>query len=415
MRVAFKTLGCRLNQAETATLTALLKKAGCTIVPFGQPCELCIIHSCAVTAEAERKTAHYARFASRLSGNPKVVVIGCGVDAKARTLVKHAETWTLLTNAEKFNILKALGLVSSENTKETTEVIPHFSTVRALLRVQTGCNFNCAYCMVSLLRGVPQSRPAITVVNEARALAEAGYREIVITGTNLGTYSDGDVDLVTLIQRIEAIPSIQRIRLSSIELTTIERKLVDYMASSSKLCRYLHIPLQTADDLLLKAMGRRYDSMQYRKFMEYAFNKLEGLGFGTDVIVGLPGETEKTFENTWRFISEMPFSNLHIFPYSKRSGTRACTMSGHVQEYEKKLRVDIMRALRTQKIEKFAQKFIAKKLSVLVENVRQGRAYGWSDQYIQCEINMSTRTLLVNDIVQFIPTAWNTDTLTGHI
>lgn len=415
MRVAFKTLGCRLNQAETAALTALIKQAGCRIVPFGQPCEVCIIHSCAVTAEAERKTAHYARFASRLSGRPRVVVIGCGVDAKSRTLMKHAETWTLLPNAEKFNILNTLGFVSSENTKEYTETIPHFNTVRALLRVQTGCNFNCAYCMVPLLRGMPQSRPAITLINEARALAEAGYREIVITGTNLGTYSDGDVDLVTLIQQIEAIPSIQRIRLSSIELTTVERKLVDYMASSPKLCRYLHVPLQTADDSLLKAMGRRYNSMQYRKFMEYALNKIDELGFGTDVIVGLPGETEKTFENTRRFISEMPFSNLHVFPYSKRSGTRACTMSGHVQKHEKKLWVEIMRLLRMQKIETFAKKFINKKLSVLVEDIRYGRAYGWSSQYIQCEINMSTRTLLVNDIVPFIPTAWYPDMLTGHI
>jgi threonylcarbamoyladenosine tRNA methylthiotransferase MtaB len=269
--------------------------------------------------------------------------------------------------------------------------------------------------MVPLLRGMPQSRPAVDVIKEANALGDAGYREIVLTGTNLGTYSDGDIDLVKLIQQIESIPAIQRIRLSSIELTTIERKLVDYMASSSKLCRYLHVPLQTADDSLLKAMGRHYNSRQYRDFMEYAFNKIDELGFGTDVIVGLPGETRDAFENTVRFVSQLPFSNLHVFPYSKRPGTRADTMSKHVPECEKRLRVGIMRTLRTQKIETFAKKFIGKRLSVLVEEIKGKKAYGWSDQYIHCEINMCGASLSVNDIIWFMPAELNAGTLTGYV
>jgi len=209
----------------------------------------------------------------------------CGADIVAGQKTKFLLPCLLEGKAEKSETAPVAG-------------IPALDTTRALIKVQDGCDFHCSYCIVPSARGNPSSRPFQKIVDEIRALADNGYKEVVLTGANLGCYRDGKTGIVEILQRIEDIGGIERVRLSSIEVSTVERQIIDYMASSNKLCRSIHIPMQSGDNDILRAMGRRYTAEQYSDLAAYAMSKIPLLGIGTDIIVGFPGETEKAYENT---------------------------------------------------------------------------------------------------------------------
>lgn len=387
--VSFKTIGCRLNQAETATMTARFNEAGFDIVPFGTPADVSIIHGCAITGKAEHSSLYAARQAKRTRADTIVILAGCPAETLGETLRGDTTVDLTVGQGGKFGIPALLHQLyparfPTPTKTSNSETTPRFDTKRALIKVQDGCDFRCAYCIVPTARGNPHSRPLAEVLNEVRRIAEAGFREIVLTGANLGRYEDGTYRLTDLIRAVESLGGVERIRLSSIELSTTERAIIEQMADSSKLCRFLHIPLQSGDDGILSAMGRRYNTDTYRHTIEEAARQIPCVGLGTDIIVGFPGEDDRAFENTVRLVRELPFSNLHVFPYSRRSGTRADSMQGQVPESVKKERLHILTDIGETKRRLFAESFVGKDVSVLIERVTgNGMGHGWTGEYVE--------------------------------
>jgi len=417
-RVAFKTVGCRLNQAETAKIAGAFLSAGYTIVPFGGPCDVCVIHTCAVTERAVKDAVRAARASRRSEQPPRVVLAGCAVQACPEALDPHPGGDLLVGQVDKFRLpeILAAGKGPNKYTRQAPVplgedgVVPHFSTTRALLKAQDGCDFSCAYCIVPFARGQPTSRPPRAIEEEAKALADLGYREVVITGANLGAYHYGSARIVDLLEKIEAIPGILRTRISSIEISTTEQATIDYMAASSKLCHQLHLPLQSGDDYILSTMGRRYTAKQYRQFVEVAAEKVPFLGLGTDIIVGFPGESDAAFANTVAMVRDLPFSKLHVFPYSKRPRTRAATMPNHVDATIKKQRASRLITLGESKRRAFAGQFLGGHVSVLIEQAdREGNGSGWTSEYLRARVRRPG--LKVNEIVGFGPKRLDGETL----
>jgi threonylcarbamoyladenosine tRNA methylthiotransferase MtaB len=331
--VAFKTIGCRLNQAETARMAAQFMAAGYKVVQFHEQCDVCVIHTCAVTAKADKDGVRIARVMKRSNPDTVVVLAGCSAEVAPDRLKKESLADIVVGQQDKFNLPAILTRSQAKSPAwSTASCVPVFTNTRALVKVQDGCDFRCAYCIVPAARGEPSSRSFPEIVAEVEALADNGYVEVVLTGANLGCYDSGGKKLPDLIARVEKIPGILRIRLSSIEISTVERALIDYMAGSAKLCRCLHLPLQSGDDGILASMGRRYDTARFRSTVDYALSRIPLLGLGTDIIVGFPGEDENSFQQTIRLVDEIQFSNVHAFSYSKRPRTRAANMSGQVSK-----------------------------------------------------------------------------------
>jgi threonylcarbamoyladenosine tRNA methylthiotransferase MtaB len=388
-RVAFKTLGCRLNQAETAGMAASFEARGFSRVPYGQPCEVCVIHGCAVTRLAERQSLRLVRAAAALPGKPFVVLAGCAAEMKAHEGLREAGADLLAGQADKARladlVIAALGLDPVPETGNTG--LPHFDGHRAFLKAQDGCDFHCAYCIVPSLRGAPVSRPLKDLVREAERAVEAGYREVVLTGANLGLWREGGRRLPHLVEMVAGLPGLGRLRLGSIEVSTVERDVARAMAGHPRICAFLHLPLQSGDDGILAAMGRRYTAAQYRAAAEAAAALLPRLGLGTDVIAGFPGETDAAFARTLALLDELPVSNIHAFPYSRRPGTRAADLPGAVPHAVKKARVAELLALRTKKRAAFASTFSGQTAEVLVEGKgTRETGIGWTAEYLEARV-----------------------------
>lgn len=389
--VSFKTIGCRLNQAETAAITSRFTQAGYALVPFGTPSDVTIIHGCAITGKAEHSSLYAARQAKRTNPATLVILAGCPAETLGEALRGVTSVDLIIGQTGKFSLPETLhhlqpGRFPAPPPLSDAHTVPQFDTQRALIKVQDGCDFNCAYCIVPAARGNPTSRPFTQIREEVARVAEAGFSEIVLTGANLGRYEEGGHHLADLVREIEDIPGLQRIRLSSIEITTTERAIIDHMAASPKLCHFLHIPLQSGDDRILAAMGRRYDSTTYRRAIDYAVGRIPDLGLGTDLIVGFPGEDETAFNNTVSLVRDLPFSNLHIFPYSRRTGTRANTMADQLPEAVKKERLQALTLIGDTKRQLYAESFIGRSIQVLVERVTNGIGQGWTGQYMQARV-----------------------------
>ena len=401
--VSFKTVGCRLNQAETTELASSFAEIGFTVEPFGNATDVVVIHTCAVTAKAEKDCIRIARVCGRRSQKPFIVLAGCAAEVSAPLLQSECAPDLIVGQADKFNLPQQLAdifKVVPTDHKRTSDVP---AKTRASVKIQTGCDFHCTYCIVPSARGVPTSRSESDITTEVQSLAQQGFKEVILTGANLGCFGDTDSSLVRLIASIESTEGIERIRLSSIEITTAERRLVDHMTASEKVCRHLHIPLQSGSDSVLRRMNRKYSSADYRAFCDYALGKLPNLALGMDVIVGFPGETDAEFNDTVKLIEEIPFSNIHVFQYSKRSGTPAATMDSQILSSEKKARSDLLLDIAKQKKADFAESMVNRHCSVLIEKLApDGIASGWTDQYIWAEI--SSQRPKRNEIVDFTPT-----------
>jgi len=387
-RVALKTIGCRLNQAETARMAASFTAAGYAVAPFGEPCDVCVVHSCAVTHQAELDSLRLARRARRDQPGAVVVLAGCLAQYAQRRLAPGEAADLLVPQKDKLRIPVLLHELAPGQfpLPPPTEPAPTpaFETTRALVKAQDGCDFRCAYCVVPDARGPAASRPLEQVVAEARRLADAGFREVVVTGANVGCYRDGTRGLVDLLRAVEAADGIARVRIGSIELSTVEREIIDWMALSPKLCHFLHLPLQSGDDRILRAMGRRYTRDEYRRAAEYAAERVPRLGLGADVIVGFPGEDEAAFGRTVELVEALPFSNLHVFPFSPRPDTPAAALPGAVPAAVRKERVRRLLGLEKAKREAFAHGFVGRDVQVLVERLdARGAGRGWTGEYVE--------------------------------
>jgi len=382
-RASLHTLGCRLNQAETAVLTARLQRDGYHVVEFGEPTDLLVVNTWCVTEDAERTCRYVIRKTLRHSPDAFVAVTGCYAQTGVQELRTIPGIDLIVGNQFKWDLPSFLPAPHALKKQPGPEVL-HTRTIdredftlpeygkpdstRALLKIQDGCNVMCSFCLIPFARGHERSRLRDDIIQEAEILAAGGYREIVLTGVNVGQYRQDDLDLVGLITQLEEIEGIERIRISSIEPTTITNALLDRMASSSKLCPYLHIPLQSGDNAVLSAMNRPYNAEEFTRLIRQALAMVPHLGLGTDLMVGFPGETEEAFEQTLRIARELPFSYFHVFTYSQRPGTPATKLPDQVPIMVARQRARLLAELSRLKRLAFAERHIASTLPVLFES-----------------------------------------------
>ena len=411
LRASFYTLGCRLNQAETASISATFATRGYTIVDFGEDTDVCVINTCSVTEGAEAKCRQAVRAVLRRSPQAYVTVTGCyaqvGVEALQRIegldLIVGAEdkmrVAELIERPEKRSETRVVHSPKISREAFTLDVVGDYSgQTRANLKIQDGCNFACAFCIIPFTRGGARSRPVADIAREAHGLAARGHREIVLTGVNIGTYHhDGD-ELLDVVQALEAVESLDRIRISSIEPTTIADGLIDWMASSEKLCSYLHIPIQSGDDGVLQAMKRKYTSADFAAFIERLAARMPDIGLGTDVMVGFPGEDEAAFARTRSLLADLPLAYFHVFSYSERPHTYARRYTEHVPPRVTQERSRVLRELSQRKKAAFYRRFDGRDLPVLFEQRdKAGRYTGFTDNYIK--VGVSTDAEIANQLL----------------
>jgi threonylcarbamoyladenosine tRNA methylthiotransferase MtaB len=395
-QVAFATLGCRLNQAESDQMAESLERYGFVSGP-SESADLVVVNTCTVTREATKASRSAIRRAVRANPGAKVVVIGCyavsdpaevdaiaGVDAVLDNDDKEAFVEALTTKSRSKGLLQ-LGLGPPAARP------PAPARVRANLKLQTGCDEWCSFCIIPITRGPLRSMDADAVVSEARARVAAGARELVLTGVHLGKYGydlgSDERMLVALLERLLAIPNVLRIRLSSILSRHLTAELLSLMAADTRLCRYLHVPLQSGDDRVLAAMNRPYRIDDYVDSVRRARQALPDLALATDLIVGFPAETDAAFANTMRIVSDLSFSKLHVFRYSPRPDTAAAKLADSVSPEVKKARSKALIEAGNQIRRHWLEQHLEKPLQVLVEDEREVEdavvCSGQTDDYVR--------------------------------
>ena len=414
-RASLLTHGCRLNQTETNLIREQLESRGFEVVPFGEEAELGIINTCTVTREAEAKCRQSIRGFIRKNPEAFTAVIGCysqmganeiagikGVDL----IVGNHDKMAVLDYADQGKLERPLILrdriQGDEFTMSFAGELP--STQRANLKVQDGCDFMCSFCIIPFARGRARPRALGNLLEEAKQLAESGVKELVITGVNIGTYAldkaGQSITILEVVDALNAIPGIERIRISSIEPTTIPSGLIDRMAAPDhSVLPYLHIPLQSGTDTILEIMRRRYRIAEFLDFINDAATRVPNLCIGTDIMVGHPGETEELFEETCRVFLESPLHYCHVFPYSERPGTLATKRTDHVPMKERKRRSARLRRLSEMKRHDFYSSYLGKQRPVLWEHSPEPNIWtGLTDNYIR--VITRNESNLLNTITQ---------------
>ncbi|MDF0649863.1 MAG: tRNA (N(6)-L-threonylcarbamoyladenosine(37)-C(2))-methylthiotransferase MtaB [Nitrospira sp.] len=428
-RASLHTLGCRLNQAETSVLGEGLRRKGFELVDFGQPTDLLVLNTCAVTEDAERTARYLIRKTLKHSPHAFIAVTGCyaqtGMDClKQQTgidlIVGHQFKLDLPAYLPPPNELRKRSVAEIHHTKTMERgdfELPHFAdsdSTRALLKVQDGCSAMCSFCIIPFARGHERSRTLNDIQREVEVLAARGYREIVLTGVNIGQYAHQGRDFCSLLRWLDQAADFERIRISSIEPTTVSDELLEFLASSKKFCPYLHIPMQSGDDQILRAMNRRHTIKSYINLIEKALVTISDLGLGTDLMVGFPGETESSFQNTLAVATDLPFSYLHVFPYSPRPGTAAMRLKQRIPSASVKKRADLLLDLDRVKRLAFHNKQIGKTVSALFESgTRAAYRFGTTPNFTRVGITDSED--FRNQILQVTITAATDRYALGHI
>ncbi len=410
------TLGCRLNQADSALIADELRRCGYEVVRWGEAADVLVVNSCAVTTAAAQKTRQALRAARRRAPSAFLVLAGCSANLDPEGCAHQLDVDLVLPNPVKTRISDYLPAESVRPARPRVVDVdladysePVFTErgrgyyplrTRANLKIQEGCDFGCSYCIVPKARGRARSRQADDVLREARELVAAGYREIVVTGVNIAAYRDGDTDLAGLLEDLLALRGDFRLRLSSTEPGPVLARIVDIMASEPRLCPFLHLPLQHGDDDVLRAMRRRYRVSEFERLVGLAVERIPGLGIGSDVIVGFPGETEAAFEQSVRVIDSLPFSFLHVFTFSPRPGTLAASFPDRVPGPVAADRSRRLRKMAEAKERAFGEANIGRQLRVLTEvRGESGQFEGWSENYLRVAIPCPPPGLSTNEWV----------------
>lgn len=392
MKIAFLTLGCKLNYAETSTYERALKNAGWEVVSWKDKADIYLVNTCSVTATSDSKSRNLIRKVHRVNPEAKILVTGCSAELR-RSEIEAIEGVTRVYGATEKSLIvpDCLGKDSAEASDNS--VFAAYSSgerTRSFLKVQDGCDNFCKYCTVPYARGRSRNVPICECVRMAREIAALGVKEIVLTGVNTGDYgrTTGE-SFLDLLKALNEVDGIERYRISSIEPNLITEEIIDWIASGTKFQPHFHIPLQTGSDIQLQRMGRHYDTEFFLNRINYIRGRMESSGkpkvfFGIDVMVGLPGETEELFDETVRFIKKLNPSFIHVFPYSRRPGTPAATMPGQVSEQEKARRVEVLEELCRQLQESFLQSNRGIRESVLFESKdKDGMMSGYTGNYIR--------------------------------
>ncbi len=411
VRVAVETLGCKVNQYESAGMLEALARHGFSPVSFDGEADVYIINTCAVTRKADYQSRQLIRGATRNNPRASVVVTGCYAQIFPQEVAGIPGVTLVAGNAEKMDILRLVSEMTGPGKKVFLSDIgqiksfsaPPAGTVpgrtRALLKIQDGCDAFCSYCIVPHARGRSRSLPESQVLERIEALRQAGYRELVITGINLGAYGrdlEPAGDLLSLLRRAEALHQPPRLRLSSLEPLEISDELLAFLRESEVFCPHFHIPLQSGDDHILSLMGRNYTGAFFRRLVEKIVSYLPEAAVGLDIIVGFPGEGEEEFAHTRQLVEELPVAYAHVFPYSPRPGTPAADLPGQVAEAEKKRRGRVIRQLAKEKRAAYAGRFVGRELSVLLETGKDsdtGGLQGFSDNYIRVAVKNGDASL----------------------
>ncbi len=388
MNVYLTWLGCRLNESETESLAWRFTQNGHSIVPTPQEADLCVVNTCTVTGEAGRKSRRQIRRLARLNPNASIAVTGCHATIAPDELAALPNVAWVVDNAHKEHLadLVAPALSPAQPAPPTRHLGPGMlRRTRAFVKVQDGCDNHCTFCITTIARGPGRSRPLDEIVAEVRALTAAGYREVVLTGVHLGAYGHdrGEADgLFTLVSTLLHETQLPRLRLSSLEPWDLSPGLFD-LWRDPRMCRQLHLPLQSGSDAILRRMGRRTTTAQYADLVATARARIPDLALTTDIIVGFPGEDAAAFEQSYRFVQAMNFARLHVFTYSPRPGTAAARMADQVPSSVKAARGRKMRQLGARQAEAFHRRFVGRTLPVLWETGDGGgRWRGLTDNYL---------------------------------
>jgi threonylcarbamoyladenosine tRNA methylthiotransferase MtaB len=398
--VALHTLGCKLNFSETSTIGNEFLKKGFSIVDVREKADVYVLNTCTVTENAEKECRQVVRRVLRINPDAYVIVTGCYAQLRSEEISSIPGVDAVLGTNEKFEIFS---LIKDFNKKELSciyvspnDSMNYFgqasstdadSRTRAYFKIQEGCDYKCTFCTIPLARGKSRSMNLDLVVEEFRNLIEQDYKEIILTGVNVGDYGKNvDTNFYQLLKKLVAVEGEFRIRISSIEPNLLTDEIIELAATSDKICKHFHIPLQSGSDKILKSMQRRYNVSEYSNLINKLKNSIPDIGIGVDVIVGYPGESENEFLETFNFLLELPISYLHIFTYSERPDTKAVMLNNAVDHSDRKRRNKMLRTLSDKKKNDFYNEMIGKKLEVLFENENvKGIMKGFSSNYVRVQ------------------------------
>ena len=405
IKVALKTLGCKVNQYETESIISILQDKGFQVVDFHQNADVYIINTCTVTKEADRKSKQMIRKAIRQNRNSKIIVTGCYAQSDYEDLQKIEGVSLIAGNGEKNDILQQLDKIDFRNPiirvkpakylKKYDNILKNRSSslhTRAWLKIQEGCNRFCTYCKIPYVRGPARSRSVEDVLEEVSHLSGNGVKEVVLTGINLGTYGrdidKGKTNLAKLISLISNIKGIERIRLSSIELIDIDAELLDAFKNCSKFCHHLHIPLQNGDDKILNLMNRPYDTSTFYQKISLIKETIPDIAITTDIMVGFPSEDSNSFSKTVNFARKICFTKIHVFKYSNRKECVAALLPNKIDNRTKKERSKELQDLSKELYYDFQKKYLNSIAEILVEDEikdKEGKIYsrGITSNYIK--------------------------------
>lgn len=408
--VSFYTFGCRLNQSETAVVEQTFEADGYNIVDFKEPADIVVVNTCTVTENGDTDTRRLVSRINRINPKARIALVGCQAQIQKSKLADLPNVRWVIGNAKKMDFLSILKKQENPQKPQViTPTIPRDSFTiptagidrkhtRANIKIQDGCDFFCSFCEIPYARGRARSRKFDDIKLEAEALVAAGHKELVITGINVGTYKNSNKTIVDVVNDLEQIDGLERIRISSIEPTTIPLALITKMAGRTKLCRHLHIPLQSGNDQILKMMKRNYSIERFRDLIHSTHATVPQVCIGTDVIVGFPGETEEQFQETVQMLREWPVDYLHVFSYSQRlmAKSRKLPMTTFSRTTAERSR--ILRELSIRKRELFYHSLIGTTQKVLFEQFKKEYWTGLTDNYAR--VKVQSNRVLTNQYIE---------------
>ena len=404
-KVAFHTLGCKLNFSETSTIARSCEEDGYEKVAFKEHADIYVLNTCSVTENADKECKRLVRQVLKINPDAFVVIIGCFAQLKPNEIAKFEGVDLVLGATEKFKLPSYLNELSKQEGTEvhSCEIVEADffegaysigDRTRAFLKVQDGCDYKCTYCTIPLARGISRSDKLENVLSNAKEISEKDIKEIVLTGVNIGDYGKGEFGnkkhehtFLELVQALDKVAGISRLRISSIEPNLLKDETIDFVSNSSVFVPHFHIPLQSGSDELLKKMKRRYLTGLYKERVKRIKHKMPDACIGVDVIVGFPGETEEHFQETYTLLNELDISYLHVFTYSERANTQAAEMSHVIDKGVRHQRSKMLRILSAKKKRAFYEKNIGSNRTVLFEHEnKMGYIQGFTENYVKVKV-----------------------------
>jgi MiaB-like protein len=408
-KVAFHTLGCKVNIYETEAMQELMQKAGYSIVDFDDKADIYVVNTCSVTNMADRKSRQMLHKAKKDNPDAVIVAVGCYVQAAAKSIKQDEKIDIIIGNNMKNKIADIINdyyehqdpntvdisgdfVLDISKIKEYEEfrVLKHKEHTRAFIKIQDGCNQFCSYCIIPYTRGRVRSRSIEEIEKEVRDLVNAGYKEVILTGIHISSYGldfEEKIQLIELVEKVAAIEGVKRLRISSLEPRIITEEFVERLAKLDNFCPHFHLSLQSGSDNTLKAMSRRYDASEFKEGVRLIRKYFNMPALTTDIIAGFPGETEDDFTESLEYIRDIGFFELHVFPYSKREGTKAASMKETLSNKDKTRRVNLLLSMQEPIRRKFLEEKIGKEVEVLIESEfeHENKRYvlGHSKEYIK--------------------------------